>query len=169
MKEQANKELLYIYHTCSYRSIAVRKGYTNESLHEFAVTNSGLDDKYFPDSLVIKASKEYTNLMYSALHEQHYILQKTMRLRNKALNQLSLQLEVLVMSISGDTKELETYLALDKYVSEYIKQLQNDSVILKNIEKQLIEEPDTKTTQYGKLQYSDSLEKEDDLVNYERE
>lgn len=167
---EVEKEFLYIYHFASYRSIGIRKGYTDDDLHRFAVTNSGLPDNYFPDTLVMTAIKEYKESNYTATDEQYMILQKTMRLRNKALSSITLELDLLSDKVLKDKEARKEFFNLDSLITEYIAQLQKDNKILRELEKALLEDIDKHSgKQFGKLIYSDSLEKEDELVNYEKE
>lgn len=166
---EVEKEFLYIYHFASYRSIGVKKGYIDEELHNFAVTNSGLPDKYFPDKEIVAAIKEYKENIYTAMDEQYAILQKTMRLRNKALKAIALELEVLSDKVSTDKESRKEFFTLDGIISDYVTQIQKDNKLLKEVEKALLEDVNTGGKQFGKLEYTDSLEKEDEFINYERE
>lgn len=166
---EVEKEFLYIYHFASYRSIGVKKGYIDEELHNFAVTNSGLPDKYFPDKEVVAAIKEYKENIYTAMDEQYAILQRTMRLRNKALKAIALELEVLSDKVSTDKESRKEFFTLDGIISDYVTQIQKDNKLLKEVEKALLEDINTGGKQFGKLEYTDSLEKEDEFINYERE
>lgn len=166
---EVEKEFLYIYHFASYRSIGVKKGYIDEELHNFAVTNSGLPDKYFPDKEIVAAIKEYKENIYTAMDEQYAILQRTMRLRNKALKAIALELEVLSDKVSTDKESRKEFFTLDGIISDYVTQIQKDNKLLKEVEKALLEDVNTGGKQFGKLEYTDSLEKEDEFINYERE
>lgn len=166
---EVEKEFLYIYHFASYRSIGVKKGYIDEELHNFAVTNSGLPDKYFPDKEIVAAIKEYKENIYTAMDEQYAILQRTMRLRNKALKAIALELEVLSDKVSTDKESRKEFFTLDSIISDYVTQIQKDNKLLKEVEKALLEDVNTGGKQFGKLEYTDSLEKEDEFINYERE
>lgn len=166
---EVEKEFLYIYHFASYRSIGVKKGYIDEELHNFAVTNSGLPDKYFPDKEMVAAIKEYKENIYTAMDEQYAILQRTMRLRNKALKAIALELEVLSDKVSTDKESRKEFFTLDSIISDYVTQIQKDNKLLKEVEKALLEDVNTGGKQFGKLEYTDSLEKEDEFINYERE
>lgn len=166
---EVEKEFLYIYHFASYRSIGVKKGYIDEELHNFAVTNSGLPDKYFPDKEIVAAIKEYKENIYTAIDEQYAILQRTMRLRNKALKAIALELEVLSDKVSTDKESRKEFFTLDSIISDYVTQIQKDNKLLKEVEKALLEDVNTGGKQFGKLEYTDSLEKEDEFINYERE
>lgn len=166
---EVEKEFLYIYHFASYRSIGVKKGYIDEELHNFAVTNSGLPDKYFPDKEIVAAIKEYKENIYTAMDEQYAILQRTMRLRNKALKAIALELEVLSDKVSTNKESRQEFFTLDGIISNYVTQIQKDNKLLKEVEKALLEDVNTGGKQFGKLEYTDSLEKEDEFINYERE
>ena len=167
-KIYSRQEMLYIYHFASYKSLGVKKGMADFKLKEHAIDNSGLPLDYQPDALVMEAIKVYKDIQYTALDEQYVLLQTVSNTRNKALETIKNKLALLVLTIDED-KSLAAFMNYDKMFSEYIIQLQKDTKLLADINKQLQEAQQIDKKAYGATEYQPSMDSDDDLSKFEKE
>ena len=168
-KKLALKIFLYIYHSTSYKSLGVRKGYEGAELHNFAIKNSDLDNTFIVTKEIKEAMKCYKDNQYTPIDEELSTLNKITVTRNEALTVLSQLLKLKSKKLSTDEKEFNSFFELSEKVSTFTSKIEKDFDIIQNLQQKLLTEENTAHTIYGKKVYTQSLDNDKDLQDYERE
>jgi hypothetical protein len=169
-KHIAEKEFLYIYHMSSYKSLGVKRGLENSTLHNFAVTNSDLDDTFRQDDLIRTAIKEYKYHQNSPIDEQLIVLNKITNTRNEALEVLSKLLKNQITNLSTtDNKVMDSFFSLSERISSFVNKIEKDFDIIKKLQSELTQQEDKVKLIYGKKEHHSSLDNDKDIENYEND
>jgi len=166
-KRNAIAELLYVFHTTSYKSAGVKKGYEGSTLHNYAVSNSGVTSEFKVDNLIKAAQECYKTHQYTPIDEELLILNKIVVTRNSALNILAETLKVKSKSLATDEKEFESFFNLSDKVSTFTSKIEKDFDIIQKLQEKLKREENKIAMIYGKKEFKDSLESDDDLKEFE--
>ena len=95
-KKKAFKEFCYIYHRADSHSLPNRAGYNKDEAHAYAVEKSGLDEKYRPDMLVMKAIEDYKEEQTSVARDTIIELLKTFRFYKDVISKVRATLEAML-------------------------------------------------------------------------
>lgn len=166
-KAFAHKELLYVYHSSSYKSFAIKKGLKGNDLHMFALSNSGMGNSYQPDTMVKKAISVYKELQESPIDEQIGILYNIIGIRNFALRSLANQLELKTRQLA-DEEQITKFFALSDKLSTFTAQFQKDVTVLKKIEEDVAEKENKNKKIYGQRAHESNFDSDDELAAYEK-
>lgn len=166
-KRNAIAELLYVFHTISYRSAGVKKGYEGSTLHNYAVSNSGVKNEFKVDSFIKAAQECYKTHQYTPIDEELLILNRIVVIRNSALNILAETLKVKSKSLATDEKEFESFFSLSDKVSTFTNKIEKDFDIIQKLQDKLKIEENKISMIFGKKEYRESLDSDNELNEFE--
>lgn len=164
-KELALKYFIYIYHCSDQRAVPIIRGYSKKEEHEFACREAGLQTTFKATFQIIDAINYCKENFISPVKELQLNLLNTLQKNIKILTKVD---DVVEKKLEGEditSEQLAGLMDIQNKVSKMAEQLTGQIKTLKELDKLLIEETDSKNIRRGGGSIKDSMKPNNDIEN----